>query len=178
MKTLRNRNLRKSKLTPHPFIYHSSLVMYTCLYAVSMYTCLYSQCGLVKCDFYHFFSERNTKQNSFNNYSIKTLNCEYILIYCGLCHAQGSRYSDSLRTGRSGDQFPVEAKFFAPLQTGPGAHPPFYTMGTGSFPGVKRPERGVEPPSGAKVKESVELYIYTPTGLSWPVLKVNFTLTT
>ena len=49
----------------------------------------------------------------------------------------------------------MEAKFFAPVQTGPGARPPFYTMGTGSFPGVKRPERGVDqpPPSGAKVKK-------------------------
>jgi len=29
----------------------------------------------------------------------------------------------------------------APVQTGPGAHPASYTMGTGSFPGVKRPRR-------------------------------------
>jgi len=27
--------------------------------------------------------------------------------------------------------------FSAPVQTGPGAHPAFCTMGTGSFPGVK-----------------------------------------
>jgi hypothetical protein len=38
------------------------------------------------------------------------------------------------------------AKFFAPIQTGPGAHPTSYTMGTGSFPGVKRPGRGVDHP--------------------------------
>ena len=31
------------------------------------------------------------------------------------------------------------AKFSAPVQTGPVAHPVSYTMGTGSFPGVKRP---------------------------------------
>ena len=31
------------------------------------------------------------------------------------------------------------AKFSAPVQTGPAAHPFSYTMGTGSFPGVKRP---------------------------------------
>jgi len=30
-----------------------------------------------------------------------------------------------------------EARFFAPVQTGPGAHPASYTMGTDSFPGVK-----------------------------------------
>jgi hypothetical protein len=32
---------------------------------------------------------------------------------------------------------PVEARFFAPVQTGPGAHPASCTMGTGSFLGVK-----------------------------------------
>jgi len=29
------------------------------------------------------------------------------------------------------------ARFSAPVQTGPGAHPASCTMGTGSFPGVK-----------------------------------------
>ena len=29
------------------------------------------------------------------------------------------------------------ARFSAPVQTGPGAHPTSYTMGTGSFPGGK-----------------------------------------
>jgi len=29
------------------------------------------------------------------------------------------------------------ARFFAPVQTGPGAHPATCTMGTGSFPGIK-----------------------------------------
>jgi len=36
--------------------------------------------------------------------------------------------------------------FSALVQTGPGAHPASYTMGTGSFPGVKRPGRGVDHP--------------------------------
>jgi len=40
----------------------------------------------------------------------------------------------------------VEARFSAPVQTGPGAHPSSYIMGTGSFPGVKRPGRGVDHP--------------------------------
>jgi hypothetical protein len=63
-------------------------------------------------------------------------------------------------------------RFFAAVQTGPGAHPASCTMGTGSFPGVKRPGRGVDhpPPSSAEVKERVELYLYSPSGRSWPVL--------
>jgi len=45
------------------------------------------------------------------------------------------------------------------IQTGHGAHPAIYTMGTRSFPGVRRPGRvaGHPPPSIAEVKESVEL---------------------
>jgi len=31
----------------------------------------------------------------------------------------------------------VGARFFAPIQTGPKAQPACYTIGTGSFPGVK-----------------------------------------
>jgi len=53
------------------------------------------------------------------------------------------RYSDSLRARRSGNRIPVGVRFSAPIQTGSGAHPASYTMGTGSFPGVKRPGRGV-----------------------------------
>ena len=49
--------------------------------------------------------------------------------------------------------------FSAPVQTIPGAHPASYTMGTGPFPEVKRPGRGVDhsPPSSAEVKERIEL---------------------
>jgi hypothetical protein len=38
------------------------------------------------------------------------------------------------------------ARFFAHVQTGPGAHPASYTMVTASFPGVKRPRRGAGHP--------------------------------
>jgi len=45
-------------------------------------------------------------------------------------------------------------------------------MSTGSFPGVKRPGRGIDhpPPSSAEVKERVGLYLYSPSRPSWPVL--------
>jgi len=43
----------------------------------------------------------------------------------------------TLRGGRSGDRIPVGARFSASVQTVPGAHPAFCTMGTVSFPGVK-----------------------------------------
>ena len=59
-----------------------------------------------------------------------------------------SRYSASLRAGRSGDRIPVWTRFSAPVQTGPGVHPTFYTIVTASFPfpAVKRPWRGVDHP--------------------------------
>jgi len=66
----------------------------------------------------------------------------------------------------------VGARFSAAVQTGPGAHPASYTMGSGSFPGVKWPGRGVDhpPPSSAEVKEILELYLLSPSRPSWPVL--------
>ena len=64
------------------------------------------------------------------------------------------------------------ARFSAPVQNSPGAHAASCTMRTGSFPGVKRQGRGVDhpPPSSAEVKERVELYLYSPSGPSWPIL--------
>jgi hypothetical protein len=64
------------------------------------------------------------------------------------------------------------ARFSATVKTGPVAHPASYTMGTWSFPGVKRPGRGVDnpPTSSAEVKERVELYLYSPSESSWLVL--------
>jgi len=36
------------------------------------------------------------------------------------------------------------ARFFTPIQNDPDAHPASYTMGTGSFLGVKLPGRGLD----------------------------------
>jgi hypothetical protein len=58
------------------------------------------------------------------------------------------------------------ARFSAPVQTGPGAYPASYTKCTGSFPGVKRPARGLSRPPrfSAEVKERVGLHLYSPCG--------------
>jgi hypothetical protein len=42
--------------------------------------------------------------------------------------------------------------FFAPVQTGPGAHTASYTMGTGSFPEVKRPRRRADHPPASRAE--------------------------
>jgi hypothetical protein len=46
----------------------------------------------------------------------------------------------------SGIESRWEARFSELVQTGLVAHPASYTVGTGSFPGVKRPGRGVDHP--------------------------------
>jgi len=56
------------------------------------------------------------------------------------------RYSDSLWVERSGDRIPVGSRFSLPVQFDSGAHPASCTMGTGSFPGVKRSRDGVDHP--------------------------------
>jgi len=57
------------------------------------------------------------------------------------------------------DRIPAEARFFAPNETGPGAHPAFYTMDVGFSSGVKRRARdsGHPPPSGAEDANGLEL---------------------
>jgi len=64
--------------------------------------------------------------------------------------------------------------FFVPVQTGPVVHPASYTMGTGSFPGVKSGQgfaSTTHPSSSAQVQERGEVYLYFPSGPSWPVIK-------
>jgi len=45
-------------------------------------------------------------------------------------------------------------------------------MDAWSLPGLNRPGRGFDPSptSSAEVKQRVELYLYSPSGPSWPVL--------
>jgi len=58
----------------------------------------------------------------------------------------------------------VEARFSAPVQTGPGTHLASYTMCAVQLLGVKWPECGPNHPSlsGNEVKERVELHFYYP----------------
>jgi len=48
--------------------------------------------------------------------------------------------------GGPGDRIPAGTRFFAHVQTAPGANPASCTMGAGSFPAVKRSWCGVDHP--------------------------------
>ena len=54
------------------------------------------------------------------------------------------------------------ARLSTPVQTGPGAHPVSYTIGAGSFPGVKWLGRGVDHPPHVAPRSKKE-YNYTST---------------
>jgi len=60
----------------------------------------------------------------------------------------------------------VEARFSAPVQTGPGTHSASCTMGTGTFPGVKRDQSVTMTPHAFQChgQERVDLYLYSPYG--------------
>jgi hypothetical protein len=57
----------------------------------------------------------------------------------------------------------VGARFSAPIQTRAGVNPAPYIMGNRSLPHIKQPGHGIyhPPPFIAKVKERVELYLYS-----------------
>jgi hypothetical protein len=64
---------------------------------------------------------------------------------------------------------PGKARFSAPVQTGPGAHPASCTMDTGSFPRVESGRGVTLTPHSLLVpwsKNRVELYLYFPQGPS------------
>ena len=63
--------------------------------------------------------------------------------------SRGSSVGIAIRheLGHSGDRIPVRTRFSAPVQTGFEALPASCTACTGSFPGIKRPGRGVSPAS-------------------------------
>jgi hypothetical protein len=59
--------------------------------------------------------------------------CYSVILHCTYSVATADRYSCIVyrRLSRLGDRIPAEARFFATVQTGPGAHPAFCTIGTG-----------------------------------------------
>jgi len=67
------------------------------------------------------------------------------------------------------DQISVGERFSTPVRTSPGTHPDAYTVDTSSLWGVRWPGHGINraPPSSAKVKERVDLYLYSPSVPSW-----------
>ena len=87
---------------------------------------------------------------------------------------RGSSVGIATRYGMDGPRIESrwEVRFSTPVQTGPGFYPASYRMGTGAFPGVKRPGRdGDHPlPFTVEVMEVVELYFYSTSSPSWPVL--------
>jgi hypothetical protein len=93
-------------------------------------------------------------------YNNLTVNCAFV----------GSLYW--LRDGRSGDRIPIEAKFLAHIQTGPGAHPASCTISTRSIPGVYWPGRGANhpPPSSAEFENEWNYTSIPRLGPWWPVI--------
>jgi hypothetical protein len=82
--------------------------------------------------------------------------------------------SDSQQTGRSEDRNPAEEKFSAPVLD----RPPVKWV-RGPFPGVKRPELGVDhTQSSAEVKKEYSFTSIFPYGPSCPVLRRLFWLGT
>jgi len=59
----------------------------------------------------------------------------------------------------------VGARYSVPIQTGPGSYTASCTMGIGLFLRVNWPEHGVDhpPSSSIEVKESVVLYLQSPS---------------
>jgi hypothetical protein len=73
--------------------------------------------------------------------------------------------SSQLRLGGTARESKTDgSEISAPALSSPGAHSASFTKGTRSFPGVKRPVRGVGHPhtSRAEIKGRVELHFYSP----------------
>jgi hypothetical protein len=90
-----------------------------------------------------------------------------------------NRYSDSLQAGWSGDRIQVGRKVFRIRPKRLWGPPSLLYNGYLVFPGGKAAGawRWQPTPSSAKVKERVELYLYSRSGYLWPVLWWKLPLT-
>jgi hypothetical protein len=118
-------------------------------------------CVLVICNLYCRLFNRHV--NKMNLFLLPTLLLLLILSYRPSSVGIATRY----RLDGPGNESRWGARFSAHLDR-PGAHPASCTMGTASFPGVKRPGRGVDhpPPFSVEVKERVKLYLHSSFGPS------------
>jgi hypothetical protein len=106
----------------------------------------------------------------------RKLTVKHFKIICLYLPSVGRNSSVGLATRYGLDGPGIESRcerdFPTTVQTGLATHPTSYTFGTASFPGLKRSGRGVNHPTlfSTEVKERVELYLYFPSGPSWPAL--------
>ena len=91
-----------------------------------------------------------------------------LFVYCGNKCANIIHTTKS--TEQPGDRIPVIFRTRPHWPWGPAS--PLYIGYRVSFPGIKRPGRDADHPSlsSTEVIESVELYLHSPSGISWPVV--------
>ena len=126
-------------------------------------------CNLLPARFYHIFPHYLIQKARFLENAIEHKIC--VLISSTTCLKGGAGSVVGIETGYGLDGPGIKsrwgARFAASVQTGPGAHPASFTMGTGSLQGVKS-GRGVtlnpSPTLSAVGHERVELYLYSPYG--------------
>ena len=133
-----------------------------CVYCVSAaWECILSlyRCALPRRDIYRYdfsFFEEQNKVGYIWSYDIRVLTPR---------PRQRSRFRDVLRAWRSGDRTLVWGggrEFAHPSRPAPRSTYSGYQV---SSAGIKRPGCGVEhpPSSSAEIKETVELYLYSPS---------------
>jgi hypothetical protein len=92
-------------------------------------------------------SRLHLPKNTITEFKVTDMTYTYFIVFPG---SVGRDSSVGIATRYGLDDPGIDsrwrARFFATVQAGPGAHPASYTMGTGSFPGVKRPGRDVDHP--------------------------------
>ena len=97
-------------------------------------------------------------------FAIAALLCEYFKWSYNIFSGRDSVVDVAAHCGL-GDGIPFRARFSLPIQTSHQVHPDSCTVGTGSFPGIKRPDRGADhpPPSSTEVTNGLELNLRLPS---------------